>query len=129
MSMPENVNRSGSVIRIVACFRSLALALVLGFAGLVIPGPAWATGADGARLFEATCAGCHPHGGNIIRRGRTLRIEALQRRGLDGEAAIAAVVAGGVGQMAGYGAALGDSGVETVAAWVWQQALEGWPRS
>lgn len=127
--MPENVNRSGSVIRIVAWFRSLALVLVLWFAGLVIPGPAWATGADGARLFEATCAGCHPHGGNIIRRGRTLRIEALQRRGLDGEAAIAAVVAGGVGQMSGYGAALGDSGVETVAAWVWQQALKGWPRS
>jgi mono/diheme cytochrome c family protein len=129
MSMPENVNRSGSVIRIVAWFRSLALLLVLGIAGLVIPGPAWATAADGARLFEATCAGCHPHGGNVIRRGRTLRIEALQRRGLDGEAAIAAVVAGGVGQMAGYGDALGDAGVETVAAWVWQQALEGWPRS
>jgi cytochrome c6 len=30
--------------------------------------------------------------------------------------------------MDGYGEALGDGGAEAVAAWVWQQAQDGWPR-
>lgn len=108
---------------------SLLLAFLLTFATPLSPAPALAAAADGARLFEASCAGCHPHGGNIIRRGRTLKLEALQRRGLDSQAAIAAIAAGGVGQMSGYGAVLGDDGVESVAAWVWQQAAAGWPPS
>lgn len=114
--------------------RPLLLAFVLLVSSLLgsvllAPTPARAAAADGARLFEATCAGCHPHGGNIIRRGSTLKLETLQRRGLDSQAAIAAIAAAGVGQMSGYGAMLGEVGVESVAAWVWQQALEDWPRS
>jgi cytochrome c6 len=30
--------------------------------------------------------------------------------------------------MSGYGSVLGPDGTEEVAAWVWQQALDGWPR-
>jgi cytochrome c6 len=69
-------------------------------------------------------------GGNIIRRGRTLKLQALQRHGLDSAEAIATVAAGGLGQMSGYREALGgDGGAEDVAAWVWQQALQGWQPS
>ena len=83
--------------------------------------------AHGAQLFEAHCVGCHVGGGNIIRRGRTLKLQALQRNGLDSAAAIAQVAAQGRGQMSGYREALGgDGGAEDVAAWVWQQALLGW---
>jgi cytochrome c6 len=83
--------------------------------------------AHGAQLFEAHCVGCHVGGGNIIRRGRTLKLQALQRNGLDSAAAIALVAAQGRGQMSGYREALGgDGGAEDVAAWVWQQALLGW---
>ena len=83
--------------------------------------------ARGAQLFESHCAGCHVGGGNIIRRGRTLKLQALQRNGLDSIAAIAEVAAAGRGQMSGYREALGgDGGAEAVAAWVWQQALQGW---
>jgi cytochrome c6 len=86
-----------------------------------------ATLAHGAQLFEAHCVGCHLGGGNIIRRGRTLKLQALQRNGLDSAAAIAQVAAQGRGQMSGYREALGgDGGAEDVAAWVWQQALLGW---
>jgi cytochrome c6 len=86
-----------------------------------------ATLAHGAQLFEAHCVGCHLGGGNIIRRGRTLKLQALQRNGLDSAAAIAQVAAQGRGQMSGYRQALGgDGGAEDVAAWVWQQALLGW---
>jgi len=99
------------------------------------PQPAWglpAAGgdgvADGARLFQQTCAGCHPHGGNIIRRGRTLRESALRRQGIDSAAAVAQIAAEGIGRMDGYAGALGEGGPERVGLWVWEQALADWPR-
>ncbi len=116
--------------------RSLfSLVLLLGLALLLLwPGPAWgdqvsADAAQGEQLFMAHCVGCHVNGGNIIRRGRTLRLEALERNGLADPAAIARVAAEGIGQMGGYGAQLGEGGADAVAAWVWQQAQVGWPRS
>ncbi|MEB3169324.1 MAG: c-type cytochrome [Synechococcaceae cyanobacterium] len=94
------------------------------------PRPAWGAPSlsEGARLFEQTCAGCHPQGGNIIRRGRTLQAAALRRQGIDSAAAVAQIAAAGIGRMGGYAAALGDGGPESVAAWVGQQALADWPR-
>lgn len=83
----------------------------------------------GGSLFGAHCAGCHLQGGNIIRRGKTLKLTALERNGIASPEAIAAIAAGGVGQMGGYAQSLGEGGPEAVAAWVWQQALEGWPRA
>ncbi len=93
---------------------------------LLWPRPALA---DGAELFQLHCAGCHVNGGNIIRRGKTLKLAALERQGVASEQAIAAIVAGGQGQMSGYGAVLGEQGTQEVAAWVWQQALAGWPKA
>lgn len=105
---------------------SVALALLgLGFA--LLPAPVWA--ADGAQLFEAHCAGCHLNGGNLIRRGKTLKLAALQRQDLASKEAIARIAAAGIGQMSGYQAVLGDAGVEAVAGWVWQQAEAGWPKA
>lgn len=92
---------------------------------LLLPLPAWA---DGAQLFQQHCAGCHVNGGNIIRRGKTLKLAALERQGLASPEAIAAIAAAGVGQMSGYAAVLGDDGAQQVAAWVWQQAQAGWPK-
>jgi cytochrome c6 len=85
--------------------------------------------ADGAQLFEQHCAGCHVNGGNIIRRGKTLKLAALERDNRASEAAIAVIAAAGVGQMSGYGSVLGKEGTAEVAAWVWQQALAGWPKA
>lgn len=96
--------------------------------GLLIgPAPALAADADGAALFEAHCAGCHVHGGNIIRRGRTLKLAALERNGITSASAVAVIAANGLGQMGGYGPVLGPAGPEQVGAYVWQQALLGWP--
>jgi cytochrome c6 len=103
----------------------LALLLVVL---LALPAGAHAAPAAGAQLFEAHCAGCHLQGGNIIRRRKTLQLAALEREGIASPAAIAAIAAGGVGQMSGYGQVLGPDGSEAVAAWVWQQAQAGWPR-
>lgn len=121
--------------RWVAALRGLAISVVLA-AALIAAGPARAelTGGDagrasGAELFALHCSGCHINGGNIIRRGKTLKLSALQRQGIEGSEAIAAIAAGGIGQMGGYAAVLGDPGAAAVADYVWQQALAGWPRA
>ena len=108
---------------------ALHLALTVGLVAwglLAGPGPAFAEGPDGAALFEAHCAGCHVHGGNIIRRGRTLKLNALERQGITSPAAIATIATQGIGQMGGYGQVLGPGGPDQVAAYVWQEALAGW---
>lgn len=113
----------------------LTLLLALGLAlPLLWPVPAWAAEpaaepTQGESLFQAHCAGCHVNGGNIIRRGRTLKLAALERNGVADPEAIARIAAAGIGQMGGYASQLGDGGPEAVAAWVWQQAQAGWPRS
>ncbi len=107
--------------------RLLSLLLCLAAALVVLwPQPAWAV--DGAQLFENHCVGCHINGGNIIRRGKTLKLAALQRNGIDGPEDIAAIAAGGIGQMSGYAEALGEGGPAAVGLWVWQQAEAGWPK-
>ncbi|QPN68720.1 c-type cytochrome [Synechococcus sp. CBW1006] len=83
---------------------------------------------SGAQLFENHCAGCHLQGGNIIRRGKTLKLATLQRNGIADAEAVAAIARAGLGQMSGYAEVLGDEGVSVVAAYVWQQAEAGWPR-
>lgn len=104
--------------------RVMALLLVVLLAWWPLPAEA---SPDGAVLFENHCAGCHVHGGNIIRRGKTLRLTALERQGLASPEAIAQVAAAGIGQMGGYATSLGEGGPEAVAAYVWQQAQAGWP--
>jgi len=117
--------------------------LLIGLAGLLLTliagvspaAAAVATPADittlqaGGQLFEAHCIGCHVNGGNVIRRGRTLKLAALERAGLADPVAIARIASGGIGQMSGYATVLGEEGATQVAEWVWLQARAGWPRS
>ncbi|TGG93039.1 MAG: cytochrome C6 [Aphanocapsa feldmannii 277cV] len=104
----------------------LLAALVLEFS-LGWAAPAWAA-AEGAVLFRQHCVGCHVNGGNVIRRGRTLRVRALSRAGLNSPKAIAAIAAEGIGQMDGYSDRLGRDGAAAVGVYVWEQAQAGWPR-
>ncbi|WP_094561299.1 c-type cytochrome [Synechococcus sp. 8F6] len=103
----------------------LAAMLLMG----ATPARANLAGPDGGQLFANHCAGCHVNGGNIIRRGKTLRLAALERNGIHDAQRIAAIAAVGLGQMSGYGAVLGDGGPEAVADYVWQQAQLDWPRA
>ncbi|MBM5801685.1 MAG: cytochrome C6, partial [Cyanobacteria bacterium K_DeepCast_35m_m2_023] len=78
------------------CKRLLqALVLVLLVVLVLWPRPALAL-ADGPVLFENHCAGCHVNGGNIIRRGKTLKLSALERQGLASVDAIAQIAAAGI---------------------------------
>lgn len=120
--------------------RWLLLLLALVFGGVLWwPRPALGAGVAwtspeqmperGATLFAEHCVGCHVNGGNVIRRGKTLRLATLRRAGLEGPEAVARVAALGQGQMGGYGEVLGPGGAEAVGAWVWEQALAEWPKS
>jgi cytochrome c6 len=114
-----------------AGLRALAQALRLGVIALiaaVVVGAPLEVWADGAALFEQHCAGCHVNGGNIIRRGKTLKLAVLERQDLASVEAIAQIASEGIGQMSGYGSVLGENGSRDVAEFVWQQALAGWPR-
>lgn len=103
-----------------------ALALQLLTAGVA---PAFADLPAGENLFRAHCVGCHVNGGNILRRSKTLKLAALQRNGINNAAAVAVIAANGLGQMAGYGAVLGEGGADQVARYVWSQAEAGWPKA
>jgi cytochrome c6 len=110
------------VVRLIASF---VLAMIL--LTTCVPGAlAGESTGQGAVLFEQHCAGCHLHGGNIIRRGKNLKLATLQRRGLDSAEAIAAIASNGIGQMSGYGDALGDGGDRIVADWILEQAQNAW---
>lgn len=97
--------------------------------------PAWGaellTGPPGRgqELFSAHCVGCHAGGGNIQRRGKTLRLAALERRQLASAEAISRIAAAGIGQMSGYEKVLGEGGAEAVGQWVWSQAQADWPQT
>ena len=87
---------------------------------------AWGLHGSGAQLFDLHCAGCHPNGGNIIRRGQTLKLKALERRELNNAQAIAQIAREGIGQMNGYADALGEGNDVVVADWIWRQAQNAW---
>ena len=80
----------------------------------------------GEKLFSMHCSGCHINGGNIIRRGKGLKLEALKRNGLDNQQAIAKIASEGIGRMSGYKDVLGEDGDQIVADWIWKQAQKAW---
>ena len=81
---------------------------------------------SGERIFIQHCSGCHINGGNIIRRGKTLKLSALKRNGLDSPEAIAKVALQGVGIMDGYEKVLREGEEQIVAKWIWKQAQNAW---
>ena len=81
---------------------------------------------SGKTLFKNQCAGCHLNGGNIIRRGKNLKISSLKHNGIDNPEAIARIARQGIGIMSGYKDELGDNGDQIIANWVWEQAQKAW---
>lgn len=57
---------------------------------------------DGAKIFTVHCAGCHPNGNNIIRRGKNLKMKALKRNKVDTLDAVINIVTYGKNNMSAY---------------------------
>lgn len=81
---------------------------------------------SGAKIFQANCAGCHAKGGNIVRRGKNLKLKALHKNKLDNLEAITSLVTQGKNNMSAYGDRLTPQEIEAVAAYVLEQANQGW---
>ncbi|TAE59849.1 MAG: cytochrome C6 [Nostocales cyanobacterium] len=81
---------------------------------------------NGAEIFSFHCAGCHINGGNIIRRGKNLKKNALKRYGMDSLEAIQNIVTNGKNNMSAYKEKLTSPEIENVAAYVLEQAEKDW---
>lgn len=79
-----------------------------------------------AALFTQECAGCHVNGGNIVRRGKTLKQRALERNHVDSVEAIAHLITNGRGIMSAYGDRLTSEEIDLLAHYVWNQAQTDW---
>ena len=117
-------------------FRSLVLLLLMA-AFLILSPSVLADGllADGlkaegndpgVRVFELYCAGCHVNGGNIVRRGKNLKLKTLQRYGLDSIASITELVKNGKNNMSAYGDRLSEAEIQAVATYVLARANQDW---
>ncbi len=80
----------------------------------------------GAELFQIHCLGCHANGGNIVRRGKNLKIETLERNKLDSVEAIAYLVKNGKNNMSAYQERLTETEIETVSGYVLKEAKNNW---
>jgi cytochrome c6 len=80
----------------------------------------------GATIFQAQCAACHQGGGNIIRRGKNLKLKALERNQVETIEAIQALVTQGKGNMSAYGDRLTVEEITAVSEYVLAQAAAGW---
>lgn len=81
---------------------------------------------NAAALFDTNCAGCHAQGGNIIRRGKTLKLKALIRNEMETPEAIANIVTYGKNNMSAFANKLTEDEIQAVSAYVLKQAQQGW---
>ncbi|MCW6037068.1 c-type cytochrome [Spirulina subsalsa FACHB-351] len=104
------------------------LLALLFLSGLLFhPLPSYGESAPtGERLFTYYCAGCHAGGGNIVRRGKTLKLRALERNQVDTLEAIAELVTKGKANMSAFGDRLTPEQIQTVSRYVLEQAQNNW---
>ena len=110
----------------------LGSCLMIAMLAVSVALPVWAdeliSSAQPAALFEVHCAGCHLNGGNIIRRGKTLKLKALQQNKVDSVGAIATLITNGKNNMSAYRDKLSPSEIKALANYVLVQAQKGWPK-
>ncbi|MEH2060054.1 MAG: c-type cytochrome [Nostoc sp.] len=109
----------------------LILLLAIALFKLTFISPALAAEtSNGAKIFEANCASCHIGGGNILIIQKTLKKEALSKYlenyDRDSIEAIIHQVQNGKNAMPAFKAKLSAEEILEVAAYVFQNAEEGW---
>ncbi len=89
--------------------------------------PAWAGDvANGAKVFGANCAACHMNGKNMINAQKTLQKADLEKYSMASLEAIKTQVTNGKAAMPAFKGRLSDAQIEDVAAYVLEQAEQGW---
>jgi cytochrome c6 len=107
--------------RIWKLFLALSLSLFLSVPAV------WAEDSNlGATVFEAQCAGCHAGGGNIVRRGKNLKLKTLEKNQMATIEAIQTLVTQGKANMSAYSEKLTPEEITAVAAYVLDRAQANW---
>lgn len=81
--------------------------------------------AEGQKVFDEYCSGCHSGGGNIKNPKRTLHMSALEKYGMNSMEAVKKQVTRGNG-MPSFESRLNAEQIENVAAYVLDKAQKGW---
>ena len=114
------INRKNSL-------KQLFVVLLIVVLNIIFIPPVLATDtANGGKIFEFHCAGCHLNGGNIVRRGKNLKQKALKKYGMDSIDAIANIVTFGKNNMSAYKDRLSEQQILDVSAYVLEQASKNW---
>jgi cytochrome c6 len=80
----------------------------------------------GAKTFKGNCVGCHIGGKNTLVATKNLSLEALHEYHMDTPEAIIAQVTNGKAAMPAFKSRLKPDEIESVAAYVLDQAQKGW---
>ena len=87
-----------------------------------------ADAASGAKVFSANCASCHAGGRNLVNAAKTLKKADLEKYDMYSAEAIITQVTKGKGAMPAFGKRLKAEQIENVAAYVLEQADNGWEK-
>ncbi len=82
--------------------------------------------AQGAQVFAANCIACHANGNNVVNTAKTLKMSDLQQYEMASIEAIKQQVTKGKMAMPAFQGRLTDAEIESVAAYVLDQADKGW---
>jgi len=100
-----------------------ALVFTLPFASLSAMA---ADSLSGAQVFQNNCAMCHVGGKNVVMPDKTLDQAALDKYGKNSVVAITTQIKAGMNAMPAFQDKLTDAQIEDVAAYVLEQAENGW---
>ena len=112
------VNMLGKIVRLISL-------LVIFWVFWMVPTQATEI-STGATLFEVHCVGCHPKGGNILRRGKTLQAKALASNQVNTLELIESLVSNGKNNMTAFHDRLSPAEIEQVSQYVLDRAAQNW---
>lgn len=114
------------MLKTIVKFIAIVTTILVSFSTPAFADPVANDLSHGEELFQANCAGCHARGGNIVRRGKNLKLKALHKNKVDTQDAIASLVTNGKNNMSAYGDRLTPTEITEISAYVLQQAEQGW---
>lgn len=104
----------------------ISLSIVI-FVTIFVVTPAMAADlSNGAKVFSANCAACHAGGNNVVNATKTLKKSDLEKYEMASLDAIQTQVINGKNTMPAFGGRLTAEQIGDVAAYVLEQANQGW---
>ncbi len=113
---------------LIVCAYGLITGLITLGSLLIQPAMATPDLEVGRQAFNSNCAACHMGGRNTVVAAKNLKLDALRNYHMDTAEAIISQVTNGKNAMPAFGRRLKPEQIESVAAYVLDQAEKDWPR-